>query len=103
MTRPVPGLADQLVGLLTVVVQDRGDGEEHHRQEEVSHDERWASLWSTVSPPRTTSARIPATRPQARATRSERLGRRLRAPKATKTTPRVMATFTRRFPNSTHA
>ena len=41
--------------------------------------------------------------PQDRATRSRRRGRRLRAATTTSTTPMVINTFTRRFPNSTQA
>ena len=62
-----------------------------------------ASLWSTVSPPSTTSAKMPATRPEASTTRSRRRGRRLMAARTTSTMATVMATLTRRLPNSTQA
>jgi len=62
-----------------------------------------ASLWSTVSPPRTTSARIPAMSPHDRAMRSRRRGRRRHTARTTRAIPTVIRTLTRRFPNSTHA
>ncbi len=44
-----------------------------------------ASLWSTVSPPRTTSAKMPATRPTDSVIRSRRRGRRLSGATTTST------------------